>query len=185
MTDLAQQFEALNRAYFDGELPKYEVVFSDYLENYGKGGRCRPGERRIELRSGLANAPDELRRVLLHEMCHHFSVMHDSVFAAQLERLDARGEAWAAEEARCCDHSGEDETQSHIYDEFLPELAMQDPERSFADVLDCVAREWGCLPDEWRELLPELRLRWDGAVEDARMLRAIDAGRGQPDTSLS
>lgn len=59
-------------------------------------GQCDTGRQRILLRRGLS--PDEVRRCLLHEMCHIGAPGHGQRFQAKLRRLVERGEVWAAEE---------------------------------------------------------------------------------------
>ena len=90
-TELDELFDDLNRSLFDGQLPKYHVRRRE--PQNGEYGSIDHATRTI----WLCRLSD-LRKTLLHEMCHIGTDGHGRRFRAQLRHLAKRGETWAQEE---------------------------------------------------------------------------------------
>ena len=89
--DLDRLFDHLNDRFFKGRLPKYRVH------------RCAPRIREHgfidnEARTIWICNPSDLRKTLLHEMCHIGTSGHGRLFRAKLRRLARHGERWAQAE---------------------------------------------------------------------------------------
>jgi hypothetical protein len=87
-------FDAFNAQFWAGRLPVYRV-HRRRLPG-GVNGCCDRTRRIITIDRRLDD--DRARTVLLHEMCHIRTANHGTRFLAELTRLVAHGEAWAAEE---------------------------------------------------------------------------------------
>ena len=90
-SDLDALFDEMNASLFEERLPKYRVRW------------CAPtnGEHGFidnEARTIWICNPSDLRKTLLHEMCHIGTVGHGRLFRAKLRRLARRGERWAQAE---------------------------------------------------------------------------------------
>jgi hypothetical protein len=121
-------FREFNAQFFAGELPAYEIRIElliagltiiklrngTYRQLPGSGnclhGLCLPDEQLIFINSECSKMEDDaVREVLLHEMCHAAVYRsspaplrghpHGQDFVAELSRLAALGEVWAAEHA--------------------------------------------------------------------------------------
>ena len=90
-TDLDRLFDDLNRSLFDGQLPKYRVRRRE--PQNGEYGWIDDAARTI----WVCRLCD-LRKTLLHEMCHIGADGHGRRFRARLRHLVRRGETWAQEE---------------------------------------------------------------------------------------
>lgn len=122
-------FQEFNTQFFGGELPAYEVRVDLLIDGKiiirlrnGKGrqlpprgndpyGLCLSEDLLIFIDSRCSSLEDDcVREVLLHEMCHAAVSRnapappdgdpHGQEFIAELHKLAALGEAWAAEEAQ-------------------------------------------------------------------------------------
>src|SRR5438105_3964594 len=89
--ELANLFQDLNKRFWRGRLRAYRVIYSKLPGN--TRGVCNSKRRTIYIREGLQG--DQLRRVLLHEMCHIGCRYHGRKFLAHLAHLAEQGEAWA------------------------------------------------------------------------------------------
>lgn len=99
--NLQRLYDHLNGNFFDGRLPKYRVVLSAEFPNAGYDahydGICLPERRLIRLRRGMTS--ENLRRVLIHEMCHvRCGDDHGRRWQNCMLRVAAKGEQWATEE---------------------------------------------------------------------------------------
>ncbi len=90
-TDLDRLFDDLNSRLFDGRLPKYRVRRRQ--PHAGEFGCIDDAARTI----WICASPD-VRKTLLHEMCHIGTDGHGRLFRARLRQLARCGEAWAQEE---------------------------------------------------------------------------------------
>jgi hypothetical protein len=90
-TDLDRLFDDLNNSLFDGQLPKYRVRQRQAEET--EYGFIDDAARTIWICRS-----DELRKTLLHEMCHIGTDGHGRLFRAKLRHLVRRGETWAQDE---------------------------------------------------------------------------------------
>lgn len=96
---LQSLYEALNRTFFRGRLPRYRVIYGQPPgDPRACSGYCDPEALLIYVEPSPPT-PEVLRRILLHEMCHIGSLGHGKRFQAKLRRLAAMGEEWATEEA--------------------------------------------------------------------------------------
>ncbi len=91
MNDLTKLYNELNEQLFDGKLPARPVVYSKLPP--GKLGQYYSERGKIEISHLVTN--DQLRRILLHEMCHIGCPYHGEKFMSKLARLVDRGEWWA------------------------------------------------------------------------------------------
>lgn len=99
-SQLGALFDDLNERFFGGRLPRYRVVRSSKLKECVIEGDCDRERLLIRISPGIEG--DELRRVLVHEMCHHEAQGHGPEFLAQLEMLERAGEDWIGEERERC-----------------------------------------------------------------------------------
>jgi hypothetical protein len=169
-------YHELNRRYFAGRLPRYRVTFAQ-PQVTGWRGECLPGQRLIRLRRGFTG--DELRRTLLHEMCHIGAPGHGQRFQAKLARLVDQGEVWAQEEL-----DGYRQTPltwpQMIADlkDGLDELAYQQPRPRFATLQRYAADRLSCRPGEVLRKVPWLQAAWRNACLRVDRLRALRAQHG-------
>ena len=89
-------FNELNQKFFSNRLSGCRVTWA-YLPGLIKG-RCERKSRTFKIARGLRN--ENLRRVLLHQMCHHYGKGHDKRWKAQMLRLRDAGESWIDDEVR-------------------------------------------------------------------------------------
>jgi hypothetical protein len=94
MKSLQSLLADLDRQFFRRRLTGYRIQWA-YLPG-GKMGCCDTDARIIKIRRGLRG--EELRRVVLHEMCHHSVAGHGRLFEKVLRRLQSCGETWVEEE---------------------------------------------------------------------------------------
>lgn len=104
--DLNRMFDEFNKEFFGGRLEKFEVVPGEATE-FTPEGECDHKARVITIYD-----PTDIRRNLLHEMCHvesppqqartwrdQQSRGHDSGWQEAMHRLAEQGEEWAREQA--------------------------------------------------------------------------------------
>lgn len=99
---LVEIYNELNGRFFSGILPKFKVVYSNnFSDGFDPGqlGECDEKRRLIRISPALREAPGQLRKMLLHEMCHIDGKGHGKKFQRRLQRLAGQGESWAAPEA--------------------------------------------------------------------------------------
>ena len=70
--NLRRLFTTYNRKYFGNKLPKYKVVFSNYLVRVNLFGDCDVKKHRIRIASDINRKRWNVitKETLLHEMCH-------------------------------------------------------------------------------------------------------------------
>ena len=88
---LAEMFAVLNHDFFDGKLPPHKLYWRKFAVGRGLHVKRPPS---IILHPKLKRTPEELRRVLLHEMCHFNAHGHGRAFCNNLLRLANKGETW-------------------------------------------------------------------------------------------
>lgn len=99
---LAEIYDELNQHFFLPKLPKFRVEYSDNFSDGflpGQLGECDERRRLIRVSPSLKGQPGDLRRTLLHEMCHIGTPGHGKKFRFKLQRLADQGEEWAIPEA--------------------------------------------------------------------------------------
>jgi hypothetical protein len=168
-------YHELNRRFFGGKLPRYRVTFAQARRS-GWDGECFPDRRLIQLRRGLAG--DELRRSLLHEMCHIGAPGHGRRFLAKLARLVDQGEAWAQEELERYQHTQHTWTDliAQVKDA-LEETAYEHPRPRFTVIRSGVANILCCEPGQVLQKVPWLKAAWRNAcvrVDRQRVPRRDD-----------
>ena len=165
--DLAKMFVKANAKFFRGRLPKYRVVFASESTMGAKDGECLQDRLLIRVARRLQSDSSQLRRTLLHEMCHHGCPHHGKRFLAKLKRLADLGEEWATGEIK--EYLGSP-TLNHEIQAIKSNLEVlanrsQDPRKlDFGVVEMCVARDFGYSREEIRKKMPWLRSAWDEAV---------------------
>ena len=88
---LAQLYREFNEQFWSGRLPQYRVAFHSLPGNLL--GECLTDRKLIRIAPSLKGKPDQLRRTLLHEMCHiGTGTGHGKRFQAALMRLAEQGE---------------------------------------------------------------------------------------------
>jgi len=92
--NLRRLFDELNYQFWDGRVPRCRVRRRDL---HGLKGKCVFARREIWIDKTLSE-PEEVRRVLLHEMCHARigGRRHGERFSAELQHLFEMGELWAS-----------------------------------------------------------------------------------------
>ncbi len=86
--------------YFPGRLKGYSVGVDDELDH--ESGFCDSTLRLIAVNASLLNSPLDLRRTLVHEMCHVGIPNHGRAFREELLRVARLGEPAAVLELREC-----------------------------------------------------------------------------------
>jgi hypothetical protein len=158
MASLQLLFAVLNWKFFKGRLKGYRVK-RVHLPG-GMMGRCDSETRTIKIQRGLRG--EDLRRILLHEMCHHTAgtARHGKLFEKELRRLGKLGEAWVEEEIRQC---REVQPFRAMVEELAENIAMElGPEHvSWRGVKRCIAHQCGLTSPELGRGAPWLRKFWE------------------------
>ena len=80
-------FNRFNRKYFGNRLTGWKVIISD---RFGGQGLCRSCKREIHIRDGMKAS--QLRKTLLHEMCHASgNGHHGPIWRSEMLRIAALG----------------------------------------------------------------------------------------------
>ena len=95
---LEELFVDLRSRYFPNRMRAYSVRVDDDLDD--QSGYCDSTLRVIAVGAGLLASPLELRRTLVHEMCHVGIPNHGRAFLKQLRRVAQLGEPAAVLELR-------------------------------------------------------------------------------------
>ncbi len=166
---LQRLYDELNRQFFHGRLPRYRVAFTTFYGSRQRG-RCVSKRRLILVRRGLDG--EELRRVLLHEMCHIGALGHGQRWQSKLRSLAEQGESWADEEAK---RYAEGPTWNRLMVNLrldLDDWALQfDRPPQFAKVIRFVGDDFGLNPREVLKKIPWLKAAWRKACREAHLLR--------------
>jgi WLM domain len=173
-------YHELNQRYFGGRLPRFRVTFTQPRVS-GWHGEIFPARRLIRLRRGLTG--DELRRTLLHEMCHIGAPHHGQRFQAKLARLVAQGEAWAQQELEIYQQPQLTWTKLIAeVKETLEEFAYHDPRPSFTAIRRYAADTLTCQPGEVLRKAPWLQAAWRNVCHRVDRRRALRAQGGARST---
>jgi hypothetical protein len=144
-------FADFNRRYWHGRLPQHRVLRRD-LTKHNLRGLC-VGERRVILIEQTLKG-DQLRRTLLHEMCHigdHGANAHGPRFLRKVRRLGRLGETALEEDIEQYDGT---ETRRRL--EAARSAGRLGPEQSWrSDVLSWL--ESVSLTDDYRRRWPTIR----------------------------
>jgi SprT-like family len=170
---LTALYHELNQRFFGGRLPRYRVTFARPRVS-GWHGECFPAQRLIRLRRGLTG--EELRRTLLHEMCHIGAPDHGRRWQAKLARLGEQGETWVQDELE--GYQQNPLTWPQLLAELkdgLEDLAHQDPRPSLATLRRYAADTLTCQPGEVLRKVPWLPAAWRNACARADQRRALRA----------
>ena len=164
---LQRLFDELNKVFFRGRLPRYRVFRKPLRANHN--GWCLSEKRTILLHRELVG--EELRQVLLHEMCHIGSSGHDKRFQAKLTRLASMGEAWATKEAQmyaeaCLLKIPQASRLKHI----IEDGAIDAPEAPWIKIRSYLANELGISPLELVKKYPWAKAAWMKLVTEATRL---------------
>ncbi len=148
-------YNDLNSQFFDGKLPRYRVTFSKGVFGPWKGF-CLGKRRLIRLRRGLP--PQEVKRVLLHEMCHIGAKGHGRRWQEKMLRLAAQGEIWAKEEVENYQHALRTKINmaTDIRDELTSFAHNISPRPAFKLVLRRLAAHHGYRPRQFSKQYPWL-----------------------------
>ena len=170
MENLTQLYKELNRQFFNGRLPCYRVTFYKPLVAQG---HCISERRLIRLSPGMSDA--EVRKVLLHEMCHIGTPNHGKRFLAKLARLAAMGEAWATEEIEI--YSGPYRNlQSQVKEQIFDAL-IDAPDAHFWPMIRWIANDLGMTAGELLRKAPWVRREWKKAKAEARRQARIHSAQ--------
>ena len=166
MSKLTQLYRELNQRFWNGRLPDYRVRFCKLP--VGKKGECLSERGLIRLTVGLEE--DELRRTLLHEMCHIGCHYHGQKFLARLIRLAEQGEQWATEEAEMYRNGPSWNESIRMIRDDLFTIALDGTPR-FRDVVAFFARDFGEHPARFIKRIPWLKAAWQKAQHDAEQIK--------------
>lgn len=87
LEQLQQMYQYYNWKYFDGKLPRANIVYSNRMTS---AGSYTPSRKLITIgRKYHEIFPDELADTLKHEMIHIRHIRHDAVFKAEAKRVGA------------------------------------------------------------------------------------------------
>jgi hypothetical protein len=170
MVNLSDLYDQLNADLFDRRLPKYRVIFSSRFPPTGYeghySGTCDTKRRLIRLRRGMN--VEQLRRVLIHEMCHIRHSYHGRRWQACMMFVAASGEPWAATEASQYRESGV--TWNNLIATTLID-ALRDrampPRISFREVRRMAAKIMWISYTDTKRKLPWLKGAWAKACREA------------------
>ncbi len=156
-------FVQLNQKLFDGKLPVYRVRFSPRVKGCWYGF-CYVKRRVITLRPTLQG--EELRRTLIHEMCHiGTGPEHRKPWQARMLAVADKGEPWAREEV-------EKYLRSFTWNQEMAELRKQvyntvaeceelgRPHPTFREMLSSVATMFGVSPSALYKSAPWLKAEY-------------------------
>jgi hypothetical protein len=145
-------FHTLNKEFFRGQLPDYRIEFvavSVLRPDRDEGGQHLGLERKILLTEPLRHKPEELRKMLIHEMVHaETGDEHDERFFDKLIDIARTGESWAWEEAREY-HPCNVKTMIHLWRKSHPSLKISNDPRTRCLCRACTKwRDRGCPASE-------------------------------------
>lgn len=87
LDQLQQMYQYYNWKYFDGKLPRTNIVYSNRMTS---AGSYTPSRKLITIgRKYHEIFPDELADTLKHEMIHIRHIRHDTAFKAEAKRVGA------------------------------------------------------------------------------------------------
>jgi len=166
LTDLQELFDELDRTRFGGRLPAYRVEFAD-LPGVGHG-ICFSKDRLIQIHSTLSG--EHLRRILLHEMCHHYSEGHGKRWQAEMLRLGSEhGETWAIEQVQKFREGPTwNQEMSNLrgnLDDWAAEEVHRDDPRGFDQVAEYAAGQFGLTAEEFLPMVPWLERAWENSLK--------------------
>jgi hypothetical protein len=165
MKHLTQLYNELNRQFFNGRLPRYRVTFYKAMT---KQGWCISERRLIRLSPSLPDA--QIRKVLLHEMCHIGTPDHGKRFQAKLARLAALGEAWANDEIRMYADNPAIPWQAEVKQQ-IQDILIDQPDACFWPAIRSIAYDLGITPGELLHRAPWVRATWKKARAESRGFR--------------
>ena len=179
MQTLTQLFDELNQQFWNGRKPRYRVKYVTrvrFEDQHGLDGLCDWKRRTIYIRKG--NEGHDLRRILLHEMCHIGCGWHGPKFQARLKYLADRGEDWALKEIEMWRTAP---TRRQVVNEIkdrLYDMARFQPRPQFRQVVRYLSREYGTvkpltwLKQTWRSFKAEVDQ--DKKLHEALLRRLAD-----------
>ncbi len=157
---LQRLFAQLNHELFDGKLPVYRVRFSPRVKGCWYGF-CYVKRRVITLRPTLQG--EELRRTLIHEMCHIGSgPRHKKPWQARMLAVADKGEHWAREEVEMYLRSFTwnqemAELRKQVYNRVADCEEFGRPHPTFREMLSSVATGFGWPPSALYKSAPWLK----------------------------
>ncbi len=166
---LQKLYADLNRQFFRGKLPRYRATFSKEVIGPFQG-ICLDKRRLIRLRRGLP--PQEIRQVLLHEMCHIRTRGHGRRWQEKMLRLAAQGEAWAKEEVdqyrEAIDRYRRGDTlYTEVRDQLDAIAHALSPRPPFPSLTRTLATHHGYRSREFLKRIPWLKAAWKKACREA------------------
>ena len=150
-------FNEFNRKFFDGKLPFYRVIRASLPG--AMSGDCNWLSRTIRISSSLNG--EDLRRTLLHEMCHHNRAgRHDGKrFLTNLRRLADMGERWAEDEIQAC--RKQSRPLISLIREMIQDEAQSEPNLPWKEVKKRIAYESALTLLELSKRAPWARRLWE------------------------
>lgn len=162
---LSELFDKYNRLYFRGRLPVYSVRYVD-TEIPSLRGQCDNINHTIDVRRGIAE--DELRQLLLHEMCHIGAPSHGKTFLRRLQHLADIGEDWAKKEIELYKIAPTwNQSIADLRNTITDWSFEVDPSVSFDDILTPLAHDFGMTPEELLKSAPWVKAAWEKSRKEA------------------
>jgi hypothetical protein len=171
MNELKRMYQEFNAQFWKGRLPDYRVTY--YQLPPGTRGQCSSKRRLIRISRTLPSS--QLRRVLLHEMCHIGCPYHGKKFLERLDRLFKMGEKWAEEEIKLYRDS---ETYNAAVSDmgYNLSLAMMDEHvPTYREAVQHFSAEFALTPTEFKRRFPWFRSHYRKAAQEAIKSRKIEA----------
>lgn len=169
-TQVQALFDALNKQFFRGRLPRYRVKLLDSIPPHGQ---CVTERRLILLRP---MEPEQLRQLLLHEMCHIGASGHGPRFQARLQAVADQGEECARRELEAIRASPPWNLEMANLRSKLDEIASLSPRWRFHQLLQWTAMGLGMSPPEVRKKVPWLKAGWRKAQSQAEEAKHLQTG---------
>jgi len=165
--ELTEMYKELNVYFFNGRLPNYIVRFIQ-LEH--KKAYLNTKDKTVDIDMEKIRE-QELRRILLHEMCHFKSGWHGQIFQAELRRLHEMGEQWVDDEIKMIKQGNWNLQMKNLKD-IISDLAysyyndfQQFP--SFEYVLNECSLHSALKPDILLKKAPWLPRTWENKMKEA------------------
>jgi hypothetical protein len=168
MTDYERAIEAwrwVRQEFFPkwDQKREWKLCIHGYLIAHGK---CYPERKLITLQS-VPNDQDEMETLLIHEICHAFSLGHEGPWERQFlkaaVRADEIGRPSLATMIRyeVSRYVSSPYTAQYFYHQFIEDFIMDCPDANFEDMMRVLSYEVGLSLKDTRSFLPKARYYFD------------------------
>lgn len=169
MKNLPKLFSEYNRIFFRGRLPAYQVRYFD-IEPQFLRGLCDTKNRTIFIHREITG--EELKQLLLHEMCHIGAPYHGQKFLKRLQRLADLGEEWASEEIELHKNAPSwNQLMAGLRNTISDWSFEVDDSVTFDEILPYLAYEVNMSSEELLKSAPWARAAWENARKEAKIDR--------------